>query len=224
MLARQARQGLLGQVTIGLNNAVTNSGLSDVIKTFQQKFPNVQLILREVPPEDEVSMLKQRQLDLIFLRSPSFEQLDPSILCCKQVLQEYFVAALPTGHPLAAQSKIALSALQNEAFILPPIEILPFYERVIKLCQATGFEPHIVQNITVTGAITLLNLVAAGTGISILPNHVQTLKRDGVIYRPIVDATALERQIAAVWRKHDDSIVVQNFLQVLRESPLGDGW
>lgn len=223
--ARQASQGQLGRLIVGLNNAVANSILPEVLKEFQKQFPNVELELREVTIKQEIQMLKNRELDVVFQRSPSFEHNDPS-LSFQTLLDEYFVVALPTSHALAQQTRIPLKALENESIILPTLDVLPFYEEVITLCRKVGFEPKIMPNVTVTGVVALLSLVASEKGVSILPNHVQIIHREGVIYRAIQDAT-LNRQTAVVWRQKDSSMVLHNFLNVIQEIlhlPLLDSW
>lgn len=213
--ARQASQGEIGRLIIGMNNSIANTILPEVVQEFQQRFPKVELELHEVTIQQEIQMLKNHQLDVIFQRSPSFEQNDPA-LSFQPILEEYFVVALPTTHALADQSKISLKALADDAIILPSLDVLPFYEKVVTLCREAGFEPKINQTVTVTGVVTLLSLVAAGVGVSILPNHVQTLHREGVVYRSLQNA-ALNRQIAVVWRQEDSSIVLRQFLKVIQE-------
>lgn len=226
--AQQANLGQVGRLVIGLNNAVANSILPKVLKEFQKQFPNVELELREVKIQQEIQLLENGELDVVFQRSPSFDQFEQNNpdLDFQFLLNEYFVVALPTNHALARQkdTDISLKALANETIILPPLDVLPFYEEVITLCRKIGFEPKIAPNIIVTGVVALLSLVASEKGISILPNHVQTLHREGVIYKAIKDAK-LTRQIAAVWRKKNSSMVLSNFLKVIEEI-LGvrDGW
>ncbi|HEY9648666.1 MAG TPA: LysR substrate-binding domain-containing protein, partial [Chroococcidiopsis sp.] len=68
--------------------------------------------------------------------------------------------------------------------------------------------------------------VAAGAGVSILPDSIQMLDRQGVVYRKLQDIP-LTRQIAAVWRRADlknltqpiagDSILLRQFLMVVQE-------
>ena len=118
--ARQASLGQIGRLIVGLNNAVANSILHEVLK-FQKRFPNVELELREVTIQQEIQMLKNRELDVVFRRSPSFEQNDPE-LKFQTILDEYFVVALPTPHALAKQTQISLKALENELIILPPLD------------------------------------------------------------------------------------------------------
>lgn len=213
--ARQASQGEIGRLIIGMNNSIANTILPEIVQEFQQRFPKVELELHEVTIQQEIQMLKNHQLDVIFQRSPSFEQNDPA-LSFQPILEEYFIVALPTTHALADQTKISLTALADDAIILPSLDVLPFYEKVVTLCREAGFEPKINQTATVTGVVTLLSLVAAGIGVSILPNHVQTLHREGVVYRSLQNA-ALNRQIAVVWRQEDSSIVLRQFLKVIWE-------
>ena len=131
---------------------------------------------------------------------------------------------MPATHALAKQTQISLKALENESIILPPLDVLPFYEEVITLCRKVGFEPKILPNITVTGVVALLSLVASEKGVSILPNHVQILHREGVVYRAIQDAT-LTRQTAVVWRQKDPSMVLREFVKLIQEiMNLPDSW
>lgn len=213
--ARQASQGEIGRLIIGMNNSIANTILPEVVKEFQQRFPKVELELHEVTIQQEIQMLKNHQLDVIFQRSPSFEQND-SALSFQPILEEYFVVALPTTHALADQTKISLKALADDAIILPSLDVLPFYEKIVTLCREAGFEPKINHTVTATGVVTLLSLVAAGVGVSILPSHVQTLHREGVVYRSI-QHVALTRKIAVVWRQENSSIVLRQFLKVIQE-------
>ncbi len=213
--ARKASQGQIGSLIVGMNNSIANSILPEILKKFQQRFPNVELEFREVTAQQEIQMLKNHQLDVLFQRSPYINDNDPS-LSFLPILEEGFVVVLPTTHILANHTQISLKALKDDVIILPSLDVLPFYEQIIVLCRQAGFEPKLVQTTVVTGVVTILSLVAAGLGVSILPNHVQTLHREGVVYRPLQDVT-LTRQIAVVWRESDSSIVLHKFLKIIQE-------
>lgn len=223
--ARQASQGKIGRLSIGMNNAIANTTLPEIVQAFAQRFPNVELELHEITIQQEVRMLKHHQLDVIFQRFSSFDETDPE-LSVQPILEEYFVVALPVNHVLAKQPTVPLTAIADESILLPSLDVLPFYEKIITLCREAGFEPKINPTVSVTGVVTLLSLVASGVGVSILPNHVQTLQREGVVYRAIQNAT-LNRQIAIVWRQEDSSIVLRQFLKVVQEVmnlSLQDSW
>lgn len=213
--ARRASQGEIGHLTVGVHNSVANSILPKVLRAFQSRYPSVELELREVTIHQEIPLLKEHQLDVVFHRSPSPYEND-SDLVFVPILQESFLVVLPETHSLANQKQLSLAALKNESMILPSLDALPFYKQVIRLCQKAGFEPKIIPTIKATGIVTLLSLVAAGIGISILPSHVQVLHREGVIYRSLQDKM-LSRHMTVVYRKSDSSNVLQKFLDVIRE-------
>jgi DNA-binding transcriptional LysR family regulator len=213
--ARRASQGEVGHLTIGIHNSVANSILPKLLKSLRRRFPDVHLELREVTVQQEIPLLKERQLDLVFHRSPSIYDQDPDLIFMP-ILQESFLVALPEAHRLVKQDQISLPMLKNEAIVLPSLDVLPFYKDVIKGCQQAGFEPRIVESVKATGIVTLLSLVAAEMGISILPSHVKMLQREGVVYRPLRDKI-LSRKMTIAYRRADSSVVLQKFLDVTRD-------
>jgi DNA-binding transcriptional LysR family regulator len=210
--AQQLHEGQGGYLTIGIHNSVATSVLPSILTEFRSQFPQVILELREVTIEQEIPLIKNHQLDVVFHRSPSLHERDPS-LSFSPIFQEAFVLVLPDRHPLAAHSEVSLTALHEESLILPFLPGFPFYEQVISACEAVGVKPRIATEIKATGIVTLLSLVATGMGMTILPSHVQTLHRDGVVYRPI-SGLNLDRQTTVVWRKDNTSSVLQNFLKI----------
>ena len=213
--AQRANQGQAGRLCIGIHNSVANTILPDVLQQFRPRFPNVQLNLREVTVPEELRLLKSHQIDVVFHRSDDPFQ-GNSDLDSIPLFEEKFVLALPESHRLADRSYIPLSALRHEAIILPSLETLPFYQRVITYCKEAGFEPEVVDTIDATGIVTLLSLVRAGIGVGILPGHVQVLHREGLVYRP-VEYKALVRYIAVVWRQNELSPTLYNFLDIVQK-------
>lgn len=213
--ARRASQGEIGHLAVGIHNSVANSILPGVLKVFQKRYPDVELELREVTVHQEIPLLKEHQLDMVFHRSPSSYESD-SDLTFVPILQESFLVVLPATHSLVQQKQVPLAALKNQPMILPSLDALPFYKQVIRLCQKAGFEPNVIQTIKATGIVTLLSLVAAEIGLSILPSHVQVLHREGVVYRPL-QGEMLDRRMTIVYRKADSSTVLQKFLDVIQE-------
>lgn len=223
--SQQASKGQIGRLTIGVTNFIANSILPDIIQQFQQRFPNVALEMQEIILENRFNLIKQRKLDIIFEQAEQFDHLDQE-LTFQPILKEHFILAVAQQHPLAIQSRVCLQDLQTEQVILPSLKVFPFYQQVVSLCQDVGFEPNLVEDVSATGVVTLLSLVAAGVGIAILPNHVRSLQREGVVYRSI-ENVHLTRQVAAVWKQDNHSIVLRQFLQVIQEVmnfQLKDSW
>lgn len=63
---------------------------------------------------------------------------------------------------------------------------------------------------------TIVNLVAAGMGISVVPSSVESYKKSGVMYKDIQEHTP-EINLYAGWRQDEKSVVLENFLAVVRE-------
>jgi DNA-binding transcriptional LysR family regulator len=222
--AQEASRGEIGKLVVVVNTAIANSLLPDILKTFRDRYPKVELELRSMMIEEMMEGLRDSSIDVGFEHLPNPYSGD-STLNFLPIVQESFVVALPEYHPLAALKHIPLEALKDEQLILPPLDAVPSYEVVLSQFKLRGFKPTLLETVKATWMVINLSLVAAGVGVSILPDNVQTLQRQGVVYREL-DAP-LARQIAVVWRRADinallqpaptDSILLRQFLTVVQE-------
>lgn len=223
--AQEASRGEIGKLVVVVNTAIANSLLPDILKTFRDRYPNVELELRTMTIEEMMLGLRDSSIDVGFEHLPNPYSGD-STLNFLPIVQESFVVALPEYHSLAALKQIPLEALKHEPLILPPLDAVPSYEVVLSQFELRGFKPTVLETVKATWMVINLSLVAAGAGVSILPDNVQTLQRQGVVYRELQDAP-LARQIAVVWRRADvnallqpapsDSILLRQFLTVVQE-------
>lgn len=109
----------------------------------------------------------------------------------RTIHREPLVVALPAGHPLAAGAEVAVSSLAAEPFVLFPRSMGPgLYDQILGLCRSAGFSPRVVQEAVRMKTIT--SLVAAGIGVSLVPESVRHLARPGVIYRDVLSAPTVE--------------------------------
>jgi DNA-binding transcriptional LysR family regulator len=215
--AQRAHRGKIGFLSIGIASSIANTLLPDILHTFCDRFPDVELELRELTAECQLQELGDRRLNVGF-EATSLATPDD----CLEVLPiwtESLVIALPASHPLCDRSSILLVDIATEKLILPAIDEFPFYQQFIYYCQQAGFEPTIVSNVKAAWLVTILSLVVAKVGIAILPSNVQNIQRQGVVYRTIQDVR-LSRQISAIWRRDDASTVLPEFLKVVREHVL----
>ena len=63
---------------------------------------------------------------------------------------------------------------------------------------------------------TIVSLVAAGMGVSLVPLSTRNLRSQGVVYREL-EGTVIETEMALAWLRNSLSALVQNFLAVARE-------
>jgi DNA-binding transcriptional LysR family regulator len=152
--------------------------------------------------------LRKGALDAAFLRPRDTGNED---LQLRLLSEEPLVVALLSGHPIAARPEIELAMLKDEPVLLYPRAAGPAaYDTVIAACREAGFEPEFDQ--TAPQLASLVTLVAAGLGISIVPASMRQLAVAGVVYRELAGAVPVAR-LALATRRSDTSRVVQNFVR-----------
>jgi DNA-binding transcriptional LysR family regulator len=212
--AQQAHRGEIGYLSIGIASSIANTLLPDILRMFCDRFPEVELELRELTADRQIQELQERRLNVGF-EVFDLQKLD-SDLNILSIIEESLVVAMPESHPLTDRQEVTLIDLATEKLIIPSIDEFPFYQEFILYCQQSGFRPQIVREVKATWLVTILSLVVAKVGVAILPSNVQNLQRQGVVYRTI-QSVNLNRQISAIWRRDNSSPVLHQFIQTVRE-------
>jgi DNA-binding transcriptional LysR family regulator len=121
------------------------------------------------------------------------------------------VAALPASHPAVAPQAVDLATLRLDPFLLFPRPIGPrLYDSIIDACRKAGFDPVIVQ--FVPQLVSVITLVAADLGVSIVPASMSQLQIPGVAYRPIAGEAVPTAPLALAHRRGETSPLVRNFV------------
>jgi DNA-binding transcriptional LysR family regulator len=214
-IGKQTSRGELGQISIGFVGSATYNILPIMLQRFRDRYPHIQIELHELTTDRQLIWLREGRIDLGLIRPP---MIDPNF-ASQIIFQESLVVALPIDHHLAKLDLIELSALATEPFILFPRQLAPgLYDPIIAICQAAGFSPQVVQECIQMQ--TIVSLVSANMGVSILPTSIQEAQRQGVIYKPIqagsisVDQLA---KIAIIWRIDEDSPTINRLIEIVLE-------
>jgi DNA-binding transcriptional LysR family regulator len=206
-IGRQTSRGEVGQLVIGFVSSAAYNILPQILRNFRNNFPDVALELHELTTTEQLQHLRLGKIDIGFIRPP----VDDNNFGHTIVFEEPLIVALPENHPRAIASTVSLSFLCNEQFILFPRYLAPaLYDLIITLCQQTGFNPKVSQE--AIQMQTIVSLVAAGMGIAIVPESLQNLQRTGVVYKTLQQTTP-KVAIAMIWRKHQISPILDNFLR-----------
>ena len=211
-IGRKTSRGELGQISIGFVGSATYNILPVMLQQFRDRYPHVQIELHELTTDRQLIWLREGRIDLGLIRPPIIG-LD---FASQIIFQESFVVVLPIDHHLAKLDKIELRLLATEPFILFPRQLAPgLYDPIIAICQAAGFSPQVVQECIQMQ--TIVSLVSANMGVSILPESIQEAQRQGVVYKPIVASFGIEKlaTIAIVWRLNDDSPTIDRLLELI---------
>jgi DNA-binding transcriptional LysR family regulator len=215
-VVRRAARGELGRLAVGFtSSAALHPFVPDVLRRFRAALPGVSVLLEEAGTGELVEALLHERLDAAFVRSPVASM--PALLV-DPVLEEPMVAALPTGHPLAARpgEPLPLAALATEDFILYRRPAGPgLYDAILAACRAAGFSPMVTQEAPRLPAT--LSLVAAGLGVSIVPASMRRLSGDGIAYRPLTGCPGLVAPLHLAMRRAPLPAVLARFRDLVRE-------
>ncbi len=210
--ARRAARGEIGTLRIGFLGSATASFLPGLIRLYRQRYPGVKLVMEELTPLQQDEAFARGELDLGFTRPLSHEQ--SLLFDTRSLYQEPLLVAMP-DHCAPRGKSVALKNLDGKPLILFHRRGAPgLYDTITALCNEAGFvplvehEPNLMQ--------TVLSLVASEAGAAIVPACVRNLRADGVKFLRIVPDHA-RVELIATWRKGAPSVVLQSFLDLLKE-------
>lgn len=119
------------------------------------------------------------------------------------------MAVLPAAHPAGAAEVVELGLLRDETFILTPRPAGPtLFDAATLACRQAGFEPILGQPAPQVASI--ISLVAAEFGVSLVPASMRQLQMTGVVYRELASEVPGTR-LDLVYRRGDHSPVIRNF-------------
>jgi DNA-binding transcriptional LysR family regulator len=186
--------------------------LTPALRTFGQRQPEVELVLREMTPGDQVKALRAGHIDVALPGSP-----------CPELAKEFeiveleqipFEVVLPGDHLLALRKRVALAELKDDPFIGFDESRFPGRNDLIcRACQKAGFTPRVVHRVESLSA--LLAKVAAGDGVTLAPREVGQLPHPGAVLIPLKPPFPSVSS-AAVFRKGEAKPAVVDFLVVRR--------
>lgn len=185
---------------------------SRALRKCREVFPSMRLNIREMPLPDQVVALLENRIDLGYIgfRNPELQD----ILNYETILKSEILVILPSGHRLLKKRKLDLAELSAEKFIFVERKASPFaYDWLVSIPSICGFIPNVVQQADTPR--NMVRLIAAGLGISIVPDFIKIYALPDVALRPLKNKIQLEWCIA--WRKDNKSPVLDTFLGLLRD-------
>jgi DNA-binding transcriptional LysR family regulator len=209
--AQRAARGEYGSLAIGFTGSATYAMLPGLASALRTALPGVALDLRgEMLTPAQVAGLLDGTLDLGLLRPPVRQ----SELAVEVLRRETLVAVLPNTHRLAGVDAIPLEELEDDPFVTYPSHFRSvLHDAVEETCAAHGFRPRVALEVSETA--TLVSFVAAGIGVSLVPDSVRHMTVEGAVYRPLAREPAAV-ELAAAWRRDDDTPVLERALEIVR--------
>jgi len=197
---RRVSQGREGRLTVGFTgSAAFHPFVPSVIRAFRHEAPAVELTLDESSTGELLDGVREGRLDAAFVRGPYGKVADVAI---ERLLEEPMMVAFPAAHPAVrrARRRIALRDLADEPVILYRRHSGPgLYDAILAACHAAGFSPRVVQE--APRMLSTLGLVAAGMGVSVVPQSLLRINLDGVVYVPLAGQDGPRAPLSLAYRQ-----------------------
>ncbi|WP_058909965.1 LysR family transcriptional regulator [Entomohabitans teleogrylli] len=209
--AARLHQGETGELRIGFtSSAPFIKPVSDTLSQFRQQYPDVHIQTREINTHAQIAPLNEGALDVGLMRNTVL----PDTLTWRRILREPLLALIHHRHPLAEKAHISLQDLSSEPFVFfDPRVGTGLYDDILGLLHRYGITPTITQE--VGEAMTIIGLVAAGLGVSILPASFRRVRLNEMVWMPIQEPEAVS-EMWLVWARHrEQSAVAEHFITLL---------
>ncbi len=183
--------------------------LPEILETFRQRYPKIEIYIDEGEDKEVAQWLLERRIEVGFLIMPD-ERFDTFPL-----IEDRFVALIPSGYPLAQQLYIDPAQLENCPFIMTMAGSRHQVELILKNFNV---KPDI--KFYVSQILSIVSMVHNQLGVSIVSDMVITKELlslyPNVVKRPF--KPNLKRSIGlAVKNKKHISPAVKAFIEVAQE-------
>ncbi len=194
-LARSHRDPLAGKLRMALLPTIGPYLLPRVAREIHKALPRLELQLYEYQTAPMLEKLKAGQVDLGILALPvemdGFE--------ARQLYEEPFVLAVPAHHGLSKKKDVTADDLKDETLLLLE-DGHCLRDQALDVCSGVGVQEK--QDFRATSLETLRQMVAAGAGVTLLP---ELASRGGYTSRDLVvrpfSNPQPRRYVGAIWRK-----------------------
>lgn len=195
-IAKGHSDPLAGRLKLALLPTIGPYLLPNVAAKLRKALPRLELMLYEYQTDPMLEKLHSGEIDVGILALPvALDGLD-----VYELYEEPFTVAMPADHRLASRAHIKIEDLDHETLLLLE-DGHCLRDQALDICSGTGVQEK--QDFRATSLETLRQMVAAGVGITLLPELAGRGaygNARGVAIRPFVKPVP-KRTIGAVWRK-----------------------
>jgi DNA-binding transcriptional LysR family regulator len=205
--------GDVGIVRVGAFQTASSGIVVPAAAELARSRPGLELQLVQMDAPQSFRELAAGRLDVAvsveYVHSPA--SADPRF-ARTPLRRDEFQALLPRSHPLAAAPRVALADLRNDHWIgnLPGS---PCHFVTMAACASAGFSPRVRHQIDDWAII--VELVAAGLGVGLIPTLAQPPPRSDVAIRPLSGPPAARNIFAATRRGTEEAPTVATVLAAM---------
>ncbi len=183
----QLAQGEAGVLRLLHSSSIPASSLMPAFKRFISESPKARIDLDRVASEIQISEVANGKADIGILRLPVLRR-DPGVTFVELAAESLWVA-LSSGHHLSGREELCIADLKYEPFVSAVHRERGGLARLVTdLCLRSGFVPGVAR--IISRKTSMLDLVAAGFGVAVVPQSMTSIAAQGLTYRRLSDRDA----------------------------------
>jgi DNA-binding transcriptional LysR family regulator len=181
--AASVARGEHGLVTLGYTTTATYQLLSPLLARLRAQRIAVRLVELASPAQPRA--LADAAIDVGLACLP----VEPQGCVAVPLVHEQITLAIPARSRLATRARVRLADVRDEPQVGLRDSAEPGWAQTCfaELVRGRVTGPVVAE---ADSKLALLGLVAAGLGVAVISSSLATLRREGVVYRPIADACA----------------------------------
>ncbi len=212
-LVRKIHTGVSGELKIGYISSVYQSHLAEILKSMQKEFPYLKTSLFEVPTLTQIKELEEGRLDVGILRAPVLSEK----LKVESLFFDPFVVVIPLTEQEFLSEEAFADFLKTSPFIFFNKDFAPQYnQKLIEICQRMGFTPDITHE--ANNVHSILQLVEAGLGISILPSSLKNQYAQLKVAFITLDDIPVNTEVVLAYKESNQNPALEWFISHYRDN------
>lgn len=208
--AQMVSNGSIGSIRIAYMAFAAYKIMPEAIAKYKAISPDVEVILRFLPTEQQKTAFAARQIDIGFMYN-SYRHSD---YYSQTVLEERLCLVAPREHPLMQQDSISVADLDGQPLILGSVDMWrDFRENLKTLFKLSQIEMTVA--LEVSNTLALVGFVTAGFGVTIYPESLTSiLSNESIRAKPIKDQNFTSKT-DVVWRRGHNNPTVERFVEIV---------
>jgi LysR family hydrogen peroxide-inducible transcriptional activator len=191
-VAQSARDPLVGPLRLGVIPTLAPYLMPLILKPLRQSYPGLTIELWEDQTRALIEGLRNHKLDAALLAT----QADAPEVTEIELFKEPLLAALPPEHRLAGAEVVDQKDIADELLVMAEGHCLA--DQALEACSGKTARSALQSSMQAATLETLVNLVAAGYGATLIPSlAVDSLKRLEIAVLPLARETARSIRLAS---------------------------
>ena len=212
---QQLKRDEVAALNVGYVTNLFYDLLPTTLASFQRLLPSVSINLFDMSCGDQFRAIEAGKIALGFVGL--HEPIGVRGLQFRTIASYETVVALPKNNPMARKAVVNLKDLARMFFIGMSEASYPSYRNwLTKTCRSAGFKPKVLQDVELER--TMIHAVAGGLGVALVPEQIQKLEHENVVFRPLKPTVRTEGCIA--WKSENPSSALKAYVQIIEQAAL----